>query len=234
MAEISSSTQQFTDIFEITNDMLILANGTVSKILQIGTMNFGLLSEEEQDAAIYAYAGILNSLNFPIQIMIKSQSKDVTNYLNSLVAAENEAKNPAHREQIARYREFVKEWVKSSNILDKSFYVVVSADALELGLEASGKTFFNTQAKVDLDHYELGPIVEKAQELLDPKRDHLISQFGRLGLSARQINTQEIVKLFYQSYNPQESEGVSFLNSQSYSASIVSANVVANQLGAEN
>ena len=84
MSEISSSTQKFIDIFEITNDVLVLNTGNVSEIIQVGTINFGLLSEEEQDSAIYAYASILNSLNFPIQIIIKTQTKDITNYINHL------------------------------------------------------------------------------------------------------------------------------------------------------
>ena len=71
MSEISSSTQKYTDIFNITNNLLILNDGSMSKVVQVGTINFGLLSEEEQNAAIYAYAGILNSLNFPIQIVIR-------------------------------------------------------------------------------------------------------------------------------------------------------------------
>ncbi len=229
MSEISSSTQKFTDIFDITNDLLILVNGSISKILQLGTINFGLLSEEEQDAAIYAYASILNSLNFPIQIVIRTQTKDITNYLNSLIEAENKTKNDNHRQQIARYRDFVKDWVKNSNILDKRFYVVITADALELGIETT-KSFFGASSTVNLDHYELSPIIEKANSLLDPKRDHLISQFGRLGLSARQISTPEIIKLFYQSYNPHDHEGVETIDSSEYAASIVSAGVVESQL----
>lgn len=229
MSEISSSTQKFTDIFDITNNMVILNDGSVSQIIEVGTINFGLLSEEEQDAAIYAYAGILNSLNFPIQIIIKSQAKDITNYLNSLVEAENNTTNPNHKAQIARYREFVRTWVKTSNILDKSFYVVITASALDLGI-GTAKNVFNTTASVNLDRYELAPIIERAAGILNPMRDHLISQFGRIGLFANQITTQEIIKLFYQSYNPGDSEGIGIMESQDFAAPIISANVVESKL----
>lgn len=232
MSEITSSTQKFIDIFEITNDLLVLANGSISEIIQVGTINFGLLSEEEQDSAIYAYASILNSLNFPIQIIIKTQTKDITNYLNHLVEAEKNTKNPNHQAQIARYREFVREWVKNSNVLDKRFFVVVTANAIDLGI-TTPKGFFVQDTKLNLDHYELGPIIEKAKNFLDPKKDHLISQFARLGLGARQISTQEIVKLFYTSYNPDSSEGVELINSQEYSAPIVTAGIVAGKLNQE-
>jgi hypothetical protein len=232
MSEIASSTQKYTDIFDITNNFLILNDGSVSQIVQVGTINFGLLSEEEQDSAIYAYAGILNSLNFPIQIVIKTQAKDVTNYLNSLIEAEQNSKNPTHQGQISRYREFVKNWVKNSNILDKKFYVVITASAIDLGIGGT-KSFLNSSATVSLDRYELAPIIEKAESILNPMRDHLISQFGRIGLYAAQVPTQEIVKLFYQSYNPAESEGIGAMESQEFSSPIVSANVIQNTLEEE-
>ena len=229
MSEISSSTQKFTEIFNITNNMVILVDGSVSQIIQVGTINFALLSEEEQDAAIYAYSGILNSLNFPTQIIIKTQSKDVTSYLNSLVEAEEKSNNPTHQGQIARYREFVKNWVKSSNILDKKFYSVISASAVDLGLGGT-KSFLNSSAKVDLDKYDLAPIIEKAGGILNPMRDHLISQFARIGLEAHQILTGEIIKLFYQSYNPTEGEGIGTMESEEFSAPLVSASIVENKL----
>ncbi|MBQ6449802.1 hypothetical protein IJJ08_02775 [bacterium] len=229
MPEISSSTQKFTDIFDITNNLLILNDGSVSEIIEVGTINFGLLSEEEQDAAIYAYAGILNSLNFPIQIVIKSKAKDVTNYLNSLVEAENATTNQSHRAQIARYREFIRTWVKTSNILDKSFFVVITASALDLGI-GTAKNVFNSTAEVNLDRYELAPIIERATGILNPMRDHLISQFGRIGLFANQVTTQEIIKLFYQSYNPGDAEGIGVMESQDFAAPIISANVVESKL----
>jgi hypothetical protein len=229
MSEISSSTQKYTDIFDITNDMLILNDGSVSQIIQVGTINFALLSEEEQDAAIYAYSGILNSLNFPIQIVIKTQAKDVTNYLRNLEEAEQKTSNPTHQAQIARYREFVHDWVKNSNILDKKFYVVVTASAVDLGIGGT-KSFLSSGVAVDLDRYELAPVIEKAASILNPMRDHLIGQFARVGLEAFQVSTGEIIKLFYQSYNPTESEGMGSMESQNFSAPLVSASVVENTL----
>ena len=232
MTEIASSTQKFIDIFEIVEDVVILNNGCVSEIIQVGTINFGLLSEEEQDSAIFAYASILNSLNFPIQIVIKTQTKDITNYLNHLSDAEAKTKNPTHKAQIVRYKEFVKDWVKNSNVLDKRFFVVITADPVDLGI-TTPKNVLNQQANLNLNRYELKPIIEKAKNGLDAKRDHLINQFARLGLGARQITTQEIIKLFYNSYNPESSEGVELINSQEYSAPIVTAGVVNHQLTQE-
>lgn len=229
MSEISSSTQKYTDIFNITNNLLILNDGSMSKVIQVGTINFGLLSEEEQDAAIYAYAGILNSLNFPIQIVIRTQAKDVSGYLQSLVEAEAATNNPTHQAQIARYRDFVKNWVKNSNVLDKKFYVVITTSAVDLGI-GGAKSFLDSSSKVDLDKYELAPIIEKAESILNPMRDHLISQFARIGLFANELTTGEIIKLFYQSYNPGEGESMGAAESQEFAAPLVSAGIVENRL----
>lgn len=230
MSEINSSTQNFTDIYDIVGDVLILQDGSISEILQVGTMNFGLLAEEEQDAAIYAYASILNSLNFPLQIIIKSQAKDVTNYLNSLIVAEEETTAPERKQQIARYRNFVKTLVTEGNILDKNFYAVITASREELGMIDAGTFLPWQKPTIKLDDYDKTTLVTRGRNILDPKRDHLVNQFGRLGLYARQLSTQEIVKLFYTSYNSDASEGVEVINANEYANPIVSANIVENQL----
>ena len=223
---VSSSTQKFTDIFDITNNLLILNNGSISQIIKVGTINFGLLSEEEQDAAIYAYAGILNSLNFPIQIVVKSHAKDISGYLDHLARAEEQAINPNHKAQIARYREFVRVWVKNSNILDKDFYLVITASAFDLGIGGTQSALGWGSSGVNLDRYELAPIIERANGILNPMRDHMINQFGRIGLYAHQITTQDIIKLFYQSYNPNDNEGLGTMETQNFTAPIISASVV--------
>src|SRR5690242_17531577 len=109
---ITSTTQEFLDIYDITNDLVILKTGAVSLVITVTAMNFGLLAEEEQDAIIYGYAGLLNSLNYSIQIVIRSQTKDVTNYLNLLKQKEDETINRVRKDQIRRYREFVADLVQ--------------------------------------------------------------------------------------------------------------------------
>src|SRR5258708_27150879 len=100
---ITSTSQQFLDIYDITNDLVILKDGSASLIITVTAMNFGLLAEEEQDAIIYGYAGLLNSLNYSIQILIRSQTKDITSYLNLLKAKEEETINRIKKDQILRY-----------------------------------------------------------------------------------------------------------------------------------
>lgn len=221
---ISSTSQDFLDIYDITNDIVILKNGSASVVLSVNAMNFGLLAEQEQDAVIYSYAGLLNSINYPIQILIQSQTKDASAYLKLLEKREEKTKDEIKRAWIRRYSKFVNDLIKERNVLDKKFFVIIPASSLEMSLTpaqniASG---FKEQS---IEGIEKSVILEKAQNLLEPKKDHLIAQFNRIGLFARQLSTQEIIRLFYTNYNPGATEGQQITNSQSYTTSLVQAQI---------
>jgi hypothetical protein len=222
--EISSTTQKFLDIHDIVNDLLILKNGATALIITVNAMNFGLLAEEEQDAIIYSYAGLLNSLNYPIQIVIKSQTKDVTNYLHLLDEELAVATSHTKKSWIKKYRDFVGNLIKERNVLDKKFYVVIPATALEMGL-LPPSTVIPGVSQPDLSSVERSVILDKAKEILEPKRDHLMSQFGRIGLVANQLTTQEIIQLFYLSFNPEAAEGQQITDTNSYTTPLVKASV---------
>ena len=139
------TTQVFLDIFDITNNLVITKTGSAAVVLTVDAMNFGLLAEEEQDGVIYAYAGLLNSINYPIQIIIQSKTKDVTNYLRLLQDQEETAPNRQIQQRIRQYRQFVTNLIKERNVLDKQFYVAISASPTELGLLVA-KNFMPGQA----------------------------------------------------------------------------------------
>ncbi len=221
-AALTSTTQAFLDIHDISNDLLIMKDGSTSLILSVNAMNFGLLAEEEQDAIIYSYAGLLNSLNYPIQIVIRSQTKDATKYLNLLKEQEEKASSDSKRRAIAQYRGFVADLIRERNVLDKKFYVVIPANALEMGL-LPPQTVVPGIKSIDISSVERSVILEKARNILEPKRDHLIAQFGRIGLFSRQLTTQEIIQLFYASYNPEASEGQQLTETMNYTTAVVEA-----------
>lgn len=222
--QIDSTTQQFLDIFDITNDLVILKDGTASLVITVDAMNFGLLAEEEQDSIMYAYAGLLNSLNYPIQIVIKSQTKDVTGYLHLLKEQEDKATSRLQQQRIIKYREFVSNLIRERNVLDKKFYVAIPAKPLELGLVPISSVVPG-QTQTDISTVDKSMIIEKARSILEPKRDHLIAQFARIGLYSRQLETQEIIQLFYQSYNPEAFEGQGVGDSKSYTTPMVTASI---------
>lgn len=219
--DLKSTAQKYLDIFDITNDLLILKDGSVSLILQINALNFGLLSEPEQDAIIYAYAALINSLSFSIEIVVKSQPKDVTRYLEYVDEQLTHAPTELRRRQIAQYRQFVSNLITEQNVLDKTFYLVIPLTALELGL-TDGLNPINSitgnEKTPDFDKYAL---VEKAKNVLIPRRDHMVSQFGRIGLNARQLGTKEIIQLFYSAYNFEAAEGARMVDTREYTTAVI-------------
>jgi hypothetical protein len=230
---IESTTQLFLDIYDITSDVMILKNGSTSMVLTVNAMNFGLLAEPEQDAIMYAYARLLNSLNYPVQIVIRSQTKDVTSYLHLLEDEENKSTDPLKKNWINKYRHFVSELIKERNVLDKKFYVVISASALEMGL-LPPSTVIPGVKQPDLSTIERSVILDKAKEILEPRRDHMLSQLARIGLAGRQLNTQEIIQLFYLSYNPEAAEGQQITDTNSYTTPLVEAKLQGGFMDATN
>jgi hypothetical protein len=195
---IRGTTQQHLDIHDIASDLVILKDGSVVLILEVSAVNFGLLSEQEQESIIFAYAGFLNSLNFPIQIVIRSRQKDISDYVKSLQDEENRQTDQLVSAQIKKYREFVAQMVKDNNVLDKKFYICIPFSSLEMGVKSASGLFFK-KGGLPLPEEE---IINRATTTLFPRRDHVLRQMGRLGLKSRQLDTEDLIKLFYTIYNP--------------------------------
>lgn len=218
---IRATTQDHLSIEDVTHNLILLKDGACAMVLKVSAINFNLLSEQEQDSIIYSYAGLLNSLSFPIQILIRSQKKDISNYLRLLQSQEIKQLNPVMKTRIAAYREFVERMVKERNVLDKTFYVIIPFSTLELGVSQGFSLKSKTPTKLP---YDKNYIVQKALNSLEPKRDHLLRLFSHLNLSPKQLTTQELIQLLYNIYNPDSHEGVSLATPTQYQQSLVQSN----------
>ena len=200
---IKGSTQDHLPIEDIVDGVVIMKDGSCASIMQISSVNFDLLSEKEQSALVAAYGGILNSLNFPIQIVVKSSTKDVGVYLKRLLEAEKKQTNKLLKERIKNYRKFIDETVKKNDVLSKTFYIVIKFSSLELGIKTAGvQTITNLfNKKVTSLPYPKAEILEKAKASLEPKRDHLVRLFSRLGLEIFPLTNRQSIELFYKIYN---------------------------------
>jgi superfamily I DNA and/or RNA helicase len=203
---IRGSTQEHLPIEDIIDGVVVLKDGSCAAVLQISSVNFDLLSEREQEALVFAYGGILNSLNFPVQIVIYSSTKDVSFYVNNLKKVEEGQSNPLLKERISFYRKFIEETVKKNDVLSKSFYLVIPYSILEMGIKSAssqmvgGLPGFKGKTPKTLP-FSKEYILEKAKASLEPKKDHLNRLFSRLGLEIRSLNTKELIELFYRIYN---------------------------------
>ncbi|KKR80373.1 MAG: hypothetical protein UU73_C0002G0105 [Candidatus Daviesbacteria bacterium GW2011_GWA1_41_61] len=186
-----ASSQQFIPLEEIRDDLVFLKNGSVSLIISTSAVNFSLLFETEQISIIQSFAGLLNSLSFPIQIIIRSKRLDITSYIERLKMAAQTQTNPLLAQMTQHYFNFVTSIIKENNVLDKQFYVCLNVSSIELGVFHKGGD--------DLS--------KKVLTILIPRRDHLLRQLSQLGLKARQLKSEELIKLFYDIYNPSNTEG---------------------------
>lgn len=202
---IKSTTQHHLLLADIRDDLVLTKEGGAALILRASAVNFSLLSEKEQEAITYAYSAFLNSLSFPIQIVVRSQKKDVTNYLNYLKEKADQQTNEKLKGLIISYEKFVEQVVRKRNVLEKEFYIVIPFSPYELGLSASGaiNQILGKKRKIP---YDADYIIKKAKTTLLPKRDHIIRQTGRLGIKVQQLTSEEIAKVFFDIYkaNPEE------------------------------
>lgn len=193
-----STTQAELPIADITDDIILFKDGGAAVVMETTSLNFGLLSEKEQQAVVYAYAALINSLSFSIQIFVRSQRKDITSYLSYLSDAASKITNPKLQVVMSSYRSFITEIVKKKNVLGKRFFIIIPFSPLELGVSKSVATL----SKRGPLPFSKSYIIKKAQITLYPKRDHLIRQAGRLSLKLKQLTTNELIELSYDVLNP--------------------------------
>ena len=196
------TTQAFTQIEDIVGDIVLIPGGTAVQVIEIKATNFVLQSIEEQQAKILAYASLLNSLSFPIQIVIVSRKLDITSYIELLNNEEKTTQNQKLSEHIMHYKNFVSDLVKNNSVLDKKFYIAVSFSFLEKG------------AKNVKYHRDKREFVEDARNMLSGKTESLLQQLSRVGLSAEILDKNELIRLYYDTYNHEES-GYNFIDSLS-------------------
>lgn len=196
-APIRATTQEFLEIEDIENDLAILKSGGAAMLIETSAVNFGLLSEEEQDALIYSYAAFLNSLSFPLQIIIMSKKMDISSYLNEVIIAEEKQTSPVIKNQLRKYHEFIISIVKENKVLEKKFYLVIAFSPLELGAKGAFSVSSKSKPSFSKEY-----ILSRAKASLIPKKDHVLRQLARIGLKGKQLTTQELVELFYAIFNP--------------------------------
>jgi len=198
---IKQSTQLFLDIAEIKNDTVVLKDGTLRSILLVSSVNFALKSEEEQNALVGAYVNFLNSMSFPIQIVIQSRKLDIDGYMRRLQEAKKGLTNELLRQQIISYENFVQELVEMRNIMSKKFFVIVAYSPLEdkkRGFFARLGSVFTPGQVIRLEQKKF----EKYKYELDQRVEHVNMHLNSMDVQALRLDTQSLIELYYNVYNP--------------------------------
>lgn len=188
---IKASTQSFIEIEEIKDDIVLMKDFSAATVIEVSAVNFWLLSQEEQNSIIYAYAGLLNSLSFPVQILIISKRMDISSYLDYLDSKINKQNNELLKNRLTSYCNFIKNVVKKNTVLEKRFFFVIPFSPLELGLSGANTSSLNKEY-----------VISRAKTSLYPKRDNLIRLLSRTGLRGTILGQQELAELYFNLYNP--------------------------------
>jgi len=195
------STQAHLEIAEMKEGVVVLKNGTLRKVLMTSSVNFALKSEDEQNALISSYVSFLNSLDFPLQIVIQSRQLQIKPYLAKLIEKEKKQQSELMRVQIADYRSFVEELVDIGQIMTKRFYVVVPFDPLS----NKKKGFFARFKEVLKPAFTLklkDDRFQKRKAELETRVRQVISGLESMSLQAVELDTQALIELYYMTYNP--------------------------------
>lgn len=203
--KINVSTQQYLDIAEVKDDTVIMRDGTLRAVLAVSSINFSLKSEDEQNAVISSYVGFLNNLSSTVQIVIQSRELNVDTYLENLRKIEKEQVNRLLKAQTAEYIDYVQELISMGKIMSKKFYVVISYSPFT----DQHKSFFSLL----MESFKPATYLQikesrfaKYKESLTRRVDSITSSLSSLGVDVSQLNTQELIELFYNSYNPETSK----------------------------
>ena len=200
----AASTQLYLNIAEIKDNVIVLKNGGLRAILQTSSVNFNLKSEEEQNAIIVSYQNFLNSVDFPIQIVVQSRKLDIDKYLDRVREVADKHTSPLLRTQTLEYAEYIEKLIEYADIMEKTFYVVVPYDPYRLSKPNVFTKFMERiSAQDSLD------AIKKRHAEFDELNKHLTQRVNlvKAGLEAcnlrvAQLTTAQVIEFFYKMYNP--------------------------------
>lgn len=198
------SSQKYLEISEIKDNVVVMKNGSLRAVLMVSSINFALKSIDEQDGIIYRYQSFLNSLDFSIQIVVNSRRLNIDTYLDVLREEEKKQTNDLLRMQIASYIEYINGLVKMANIVTKTFYVVVP---FSLSESKDGNITTKVSSIANAPQIMANrKTFEKYRDQLFQRVDHVVENLSGAGLRMTMLNTQELIELYYNLYNPESVE----------------------------
>ena len=217
----AAATQEHLPIAGIVDGVVLMTDGSLRAVLKIEPINFDLKSEQEQNAIIYAYQSFLNSLDFPIQIVIQSKKLDLEQYLLRLEKSQKTVTNDLLRIQIEDYVGFVRRLISVANIMSKRFYVVVTYAPVgkSAGIAQFTSIFHKQPTSALMDENEFSRYRSEVQS----KANIIAGSIGRLGVKPTLLDTQELIELYYGVYNPDVVSEERLTDVETLSAGVVSS-----------
>ena len=204
------STQNTLLFSEMRENMIIMSDGSFRAVVECESINFDLMSSREREGIEFSYQNFINSLYFPIQVLIRSRRVDIGPYLDRLAEIRRNQDNMLLNVLMDDYMDFIDILAQEANIMDKSFYVVVpyypadEENAFKQQTKGLFNSFFSgkkeaTVTKIDQVTYT------KAKDEIKNRVDSVMNGLFQMGVKSWQLNTRQLGELFYTSYNPDTS-----------------------------
>ena len=223
-----NSTQNSLQIAEIRDGIVIMSDGSFRAVIICKAINFDLMSPQEREAVEYSYQGFLNSLYFPVQIFIRSQKVDLRPYIEKLDKIRSEHENMLLALLMEDYIAFMSDLATQTNIMDKKFYVVIplfptSDVGKAVGKAANASRSFISSAfgqkeqKVVINEADL----ERAKTELRNRVQSVLSGLQQASIQGLPLDTQELIELYYDAYNPDTATRQHLKNFEDLNAPIV-------------
>ncbi len=200
----ATSTQLHLRIAEIRDNTVVLKTGGLRAVLKVSSLNFNLKSEQEQNAIMYSYQSFLNTLEFPVQILIRSRKLDLDKYIDKMHGLADKQKNALLQKQTNDYIDYVQRLIEYADIMEKEFYCVVPMDPSR----AQGKTFIqkfwdrmhpaDSVQSIMYRHKEFDDL----KKTLNQRVTTVATGLEGCGLKTQELTTSELIALYYQIYNP--------------------------------
>lgn len=204
-----NSTQNTLQMAEVRDGIVIMNDGSFRSVIMVKSINFDLMSPEEREAVEYSYQGFLNSLYFPIQISIRSQRVDLAPYIEKLDKIRTEHDNMLLALLMEDYINFMDQLSVQTNIMDKKFYVIIPyfpiADVQKTikaskGLVSGLSDMFSKKPQNQITINEADLV--KAKDELRNRVQSVLGGLMQCGIQGLPLDTQELIELYYDSYNP--------------------------------
>lgn len=208
MALNAQQSQEFVPIKEVRDGIIILKDGGYRAILIASSINLSLKSSDEQTAVIHQFQNFLNSLDFSVEIVIQSRRLDIRPYLLTLEDRIKNQSEPLLKIQTKEYLDFIKSFTDEVNIMTKSFFVVVPYSSTLIKpsdnlFDKLTKSNVGTSEAKDLSKKELDiALFEEKRNQLDQRVNVVASGLSGIGIRTSQLKTEEVVELFYKTFNP--------------------------------
>lgn len=219
-----SSTQNSLLISEIRDGMAIMRDGSLRAVVMCQSINFDLMSPNEREAVEFSYQGFLNSLYFPVQIFIRSQRVDLKNYIDKLEQIHSNQENILLGLLMEDYIAYVRYLVEAANIMDKQFYVVVpyfpplvSKEGVADSLRKLSTIVKPAKQTVVINETDFN----KYKTELTQQVQVVLNGLQQMNIQSVPLNTQELIELYYNIYNPQTAASERLTNIDDLESDIV-------------